>query len=301
MAHEAEVNFFKHLLPVGSQQSTTRSPSATTATPSTTPPSTKRPRTDEQQQGRRPPRRGKPQERNTRQGQGNQDRDISKLVEATAKLTLRLADEHQLLLQDCGFTWVVSTVQGGVLPMMFGISSEWKKLRDENPQQITRPLHVLMLECILTELQARLKKVVEDPAVREAGIQAGWYTEQGVWLYKTWDPIQKQLVAATREPMTTTTMENLIIEVLADIKEQGVLHKFHASQTLQADAEMTAENKEVCFTIQVSLRNAGERLHRNLSLLCDNMVLKLLSSRLRQERKHRHGLAKHLEGLIYKQ
>jgi len=27
---------------------------------------------------------------------------------------------------------------------------------------------------------------------------------------------------------------------------------------------MTAENKEVCFTIQVSLRNAGERLHRNL-------------------------------------
>ena len=53
--------------------------------------------------------------------------------------------------------------------------------------------------------------------------------------------------------------------------------------------------------IEVSLRNAGERLHRNLSLLCDNMVLKLLSSRLRQERKHRHGLAKHLEGLIYKQ
>ena len=31
------------------------------------------------------------------------------------------------------------------------------------------------------------------------------------------------------------------------------------------------------------------------------MVLKLLGSRLRQERKHRHGLAKHLEGLLYKQ
>lgn len=64
---------------------------------------------------------------------------------------------------------------------------------------------------------------------------------------------------------------------------------------------MVAQNKEVCFTIQVSLRNAGERLHRNLTLLCDNMVLKLLGSRLRQERKHRHGLAKHLEGLLYKQ
>ena len=132
------------------------------------------------------------------------------------KLTLKLADEHQLLLQDCGFTWFVSSEQRGVLPMMFGISSEWKKLREENPQQIKRPLNVLMLECIVTELQARVQKAMDDSKVRESAIQAGWCTEAGEWLYKTWDPIKKELVAATREPLTAATMERIIIETLTD-------------------------------------------------------------------------------------
>lgn len=116
--------------------------------------------------------------------------------------------------------------------MMYGISSEWKKLKEETPQQITRSLHALMLECIVVELQARVKKVAEDSNVREAAVQAGWCTEAREWCYKTWDPIKKELVAAAREPLTTVTIENTIIEILADIKEQGVLHKFHASQAL---------------------------------------------------------------------
>ena len=46
---------------------------------------------NDEQPGRRPPRRRKPQECNARWEQGNQDRD--KLVEAATKLTLKLADE----------------------------------------------------------------------------------------------------------------------------------------------------------------------------------------------------------------
>ena len=77
---------------------------------SSTPPSTKRPRTDEQP-GRRPPCRRKPQERNARQEQGNQDRD--KLVEAAAKLTLKLADEHQLLLANRLAPMMCGWIHGG--------------------------------------------------------------------------------------------------------------------------------------------------------------------------------------------
>eukprot|EP00439_Symbiodinium_sp_Y106_P021033 s6166_g2.t1 len=218
----------------------------------------------------------------------NLSRDINKLVEAAAKLTLKLADEHQLLLQDCGFTWFVSSEQGDVLPMMFGISSEWKKLREENPQQIKRP-------------QLASRRPWTTPRCASRRSRRVGARKRGSGSTRPLDPIKKELVAATREPLTAATMERIIIEMLTDIKEPGVLHKFHASHTPQADANKTSENKEVCFTIQVSLRNAGERLHRNLPQLCNNMVLKLLGSRLRQERKHRHGLAKHLEGLLYKQ
>ena len=48
--------------------------------------------------------------------------------------------------------------------------------------------------------------------MRESAIQAGWCTEAGEWLYKTWDPIKKELVAATRELLTAATMERIIIE-----------------------------------------------------------------------------------------
>ena len=49
-------------------------------------------------------------------GAGQPESDINKLVEAAVKLTLKLADEHQLLLQDCGSTWFVRSEQGAYSP-----------------------------------------------------------------------------------------------------------------------------------------------------------------------------------------
>ena len=111
-------------------------------------------------------------------------------------------------------------------------------------------------------------------------------------------PVKKDLLAAKTTPLALSDLETIVKEIQADIQVPGTLHKFQASQPLTADMELMAEHREVCFTIQVSVRALGERLHQNLLKLCDNMALKLLRSRLRQERRHRQGLAKHLDGLL---
>ena len=300
------MSFFKHLLPVGSQQTlqhltptgvrpeVTQGPTAT---------SNKRARTD-------PTRGPKGRGRGHKHGASKdsqetrdqpRDRDLQQLVEATAKLTLKLADAQQVLLQDCGFTWFVSTEPGGILPTMFGVSAEWKKLKESSPHLIKSPLPMLMMNCILEEMVARMRRTVAEEGMRQAALQAGWCAETGDWLYKQWDPIKKELVDTEAAPLTLSALETIVKEIQTDIREPGNLHKFQASQPLSEDMEMMAEHREVCFTIQVSVRASGERLYRNLRKLCDNMVLKLLRSRLRQERRHRQGMAKYLDGLLRRQ
>ena len=202
----------------------------------------------------------------------------------------------------CGFTWFVSTEPGGVLPVMFGVSSEWRKIQEQSPQQLKRPLHVIMMECIMAELRARLTKTSQEEAMKQAALQAGWVDQHRLWMYKSWDPVKKALTTMAKDPLSMAALDKIITEIQADLQVPGALHRFHASQPLKADIETLTEHKEVCFTIQVALRGqAAERLHQNMVQLCDNSVLRLLRSRLRPERKHRHGMAKRLADLMYNQ
>ena len=271
MARAAEVQFFQHLLPVGNQSGMTPGP------PVAAMEANKRAKTEQQQRGRK--HKGNFASKSNQ----NMDKDMQQLLNAAAKLTLQLIDVRQTILLDCGFTWFVSTEPGGVLPVMFGVSSEWRKIQEQNPQQLKHPLHVIMMECIMAELRARLTKTSQEEAMK-------------------WDPVKKALTTMAKDPRSMPALDKIIAEIQADLQVPGALHRFHASQPLKADMETLTEHKEVCFTIQVALRGqAAERLHQNMVQLCDNSVLRLLRSRLRPERKHRHGMAKHLADLVYNQ
>ena len=218
MAHEAELAFFKHLLPVGSQQQQTGSVQMETKGPN------KRARTEinRSHKGRG---KGHRQQANRKPKDGqDQSRDLQKLVEATAKLTLKLADAQQVLLQDCGLTWFVSAEPGGILPTMFGVSSEWRKLQETSPHLITSPLPTLMMSCVLEELVARMRKTVAEEAMQKSALQAGWCTEAGTWLYKRWGPVKKDLVAAKTTPLALSDLETIVKEIQADIQVPGRHH-----------------------------------------------------------------------------
>ena len=185
---------------------------------------------------------------------------------------------------------------------MFGVSAEWKKIKEQTPHLLKKPLQVLMMECILNELAARLKTVAQDKTARTMAIQADWMTEAGQRKYKAWDPAKKALVETGAAPLNMQDLDGILKTMSATLQEPGVLHKFQASQPMRADMETTTEHKEVCFTIQVALRgDKAEQLHQCLTKLGDSMALKLLRSRLRPERAQRHGLAKQVSDLLRQQ
>ena len=64
-------------------------------------------------------------------------------------------------------------------------------------------------------------------------------------------------MTAKTTPLALSDLETIVKEIQADIQVPGTLHKFQASQPLTADMELMAEHREVCFTIQVSVRAWG--------------------------------------------
>ena len=136
----------------------------------------KRPRTEKQGDKRRD-KRGprKPRQR----GQGRSDQrsqqdatDLQKLLEATAKLTLKLADASQMVLQDCGVIWFVSVEAGGFLSVMYGVSAECKHIKEATPAKLTRPLFSIMRECLRKELMARVQRANQDENLQQAAVAA---------------------------------------------------------------------------------------------------------------------------------
>ena len=301
MAAAAEANFFQHLLPVGSQSQTQQGSPMTGVIGVEA--ANKRPRIEGAGKGNgKDKRTHKPPKGQGRSGQpSRQDGpDIQKLTEATAKLALRLADANQLVMQDCGFTWFVSREEGSILPVMFGVSAEWRRIKETTPDKISRPLFSIMMECILKELVARVQQADQDENLRKAAKTALWVNSDGAWLYKRWDPQAKALVDMEAPPLTTTVLLQTLEELLQDVRTQEGLRKFHASRPLTQELANQVMDQEVCFSIQVALRgDVGQRMFQNLNKLCDNMVLKLLKSRMRPERNQRSGMAKLVEELLY--
>ena len=157
-----------------------------------------------------------------------------------------------------------------------------------------------MMECILKELVARVQQADQDENHKKAAATAMWTNSEKAWLCKRWGPQSKTLVATDRAPLTATELLQTLEELLQNVRMSDGLRKFQASRPLTQELANQVMGQEVCFSVQVALRGeVGQRMHQNLSNLCDNMVLKLLKSRVRPERNQRSGMANLVEEMLY--
>ena len=206
-------------------------------------------------QGRRGYRR---QQDGKAQGQGKQQEsdEMQQRLEATAKLSLRIAEAQQLLL-DCGFTWFVDTEPGSILPVMFNISKEWRRIQSTTPEQASKPLYITM-DGVHPD-RAQGQDFENNPgSISEGGggVSRSVHGKRPMGV-QMMEP-GPTLVLMDAQPLPTQTLANMLDAMLQHIQEPGALRKFHASRQLQED--MTGHKAEVCFAIQVALRGqAAER------------------------------------------
>ena len=201
--------------------------------------------------------------------------DTSELREVVKKLgnmVLRNAETVNRIEYDACFLMQLSTKPhpGTVIPSMFKVAREWRKMREENPQALQQSLRQVMLLCLVKEVQARASLTLQTPA-------AG-FLEGENWVYQTWDPAKKINVRdMTRAPLPVADFNTQAERLQKYVMGSGVT-RFQALKQLTPDLE----DQQIPFLLDVSLRDSF--LHDLLLAWTQLSVFSLVGGRMRRSR-----------------
>ena len=109
--------------------------------------------------------------------------------------TCRLLIHHELQLQslqqDCKLHLYLRSGQRSFLPNLHGMATEWSRLRKEEPQKISSPLRVILLQAVLVEMDTRVQLALQKE--KQAIIEMKWLTDMDAWTYMRWTAEKSQL------------------------------------------------------------------------------------------------------------
>ena len=220
------------------------------------------------------------------QGQSSQQtwgsEDTSELREVVKKLgnmVLRNAETINRIEYDTCFLLQLSTKPhpGTVIPSMFKVAREWRKMREENPQALQQSLRQVMLLCLVKEVQARASLTLQTPAARKEAERLG-FLEGENWVYQTWDPAKKINVRdMTRAPLPVADFNTQAERLQKYVMGSGVT-RFQALKQLTPDLE----DQQIPFLLDVSLRDSF--LHDLLLAWTQLSVFSLVGGRMRRSR-----------------
>ena len=90
--------------------------------------------------------------------------DVNEAVQLMAAVTLQLVDQSNRIQLDTGFLMTMKNEAGpeNMLPIMYRVWAQWKKLQAEEPAKLERPLRCSMMIALLTEVKTRAQKLLEQ-------------------------------------------------------------------------------------------------------------------------------------------
>ena len=136
---------------------------------------------------------------------------------------------HAVLPEDRG--------QESFLPTLFNLSQAWNKEREKpiaQRQEPLSPLRIVLVKAFLSEMAARITKVMEDPEVRKKVIAAGWATQEAdqtlSWHFQMYDAEKKQEHVDQSKPPLPHARIMQLLEGVAESLRPEVVQRFHANE-----------------------------------------------------------------------
>jgi len=219
-------------------------------------------------------------------------RDLRYAMGLVQRLVLRLEDTSVLARIESSFVFNLKTnVPSSVVPMLFTAAGAWRKIKDEEPQKLDRPMRCSLLVCLFAELRTRMLAVVEQEEQMKEMETMGWVARGPpvVWHFVKWDhEAQRQLVDTGRPPLSQSEVLDLVKTILTLIPHRFALARFHPTRKLT----QTMQGSNLVFLLQTGQHgpSAGE-LRENLRKLCHCSVMHLLAASLKEDRQNRSALA----------
>ncbi|CAE7224979.1 unnamed protein product [Symbiodinium sp. KB8] len=234
--------------------------------------------TEDQRQGQRQGKgKGKNQSRghpgyNAKWDQGHYEDGLLRKV---ATLLVR----HELSLQNLQMdTRLHFYMRGGAqsfLPNLYGIATEWSRLRQEDPTKISSPLRVVRMKAVLQEMATRARLILEKEQSLKNATELKWIVD-GSWSYMKWNRSSRRSPA---KPLPPSELQATLQE-LSRLIDPDSVRRFAYIRTLVENPV----TEWVHFVLELGLREDGGTMWRLLLRLINNSALHPLGARLRCDR-----------------
>lgn len=226
--------------------------------------------------------------------------DMEQLDEATIrhilKALIKAATRHEqqltILEADRSFVFFLETGSHGLLGLLIQASQAWHQQYEAG--SVTTSLRATLWGVLLLEWKTRLEKVENDAQALQTAEAAHWITRSPLqWTYMEWNAEQKKALPSSRDNLPHQEAKRAINNLLKITAKDDIVHRFQSLRPLKP--ELQAE--VVVMLLTLTMRQRGEDIQKDLELLADNSVGRLVGLRLRRERISKTALARELEKL----
>ena len=226
-------------------------------------------------------------------------RELQYAMELVQRLLLRHEDAALLARIESSFVMHMRlNVPASVVPMLFAAAGAWRKIKQEEPQKLDRPMRCSLLLCLFEELKTRMEKTVSDADQLSKLVELGWVSvgPPVTWNFLRWDGAQKrQIVDTTRPPQSQAEVLMSLTSVQRLIPKQFVVGRFHPTRPMAL--EMKGDN--LVFLLQTGQHGeAASEVRDHIRRLCYCSVWHLLACQLKEDRFARSVLANSIADLL---
>jgi len=190
-------------------------------------------------------------------------------VSLVQRLVLRLEDSATLARIESSFVLNLKLqVPASIAGMLFTAAGSWKKVKEEEPARLDRPMRCALLVCMFAELKERMEAVVTQTDKIKQMEDMGWVASGSpvTWRFMKWDPtLQRQTADTSKPPLTQAEVLEVVGRILQLIPRQHVIGLFHPTRKLTQEMQgsnlvlllQTGQHGESCATMREACRSCA--------------------------------------------
>ncbi|CAE7821759.1 Pol [Symbiodinium sp. CCMP2592] len=164
-------------------------------------------------------------------------KDLKSIVRMLTTVVIRQEDQLQLFRQDSAYILFMETSAPlAILPQLYALGQTWSEKKAKDPASPGLPLRVVLLGCLLKQIELRIEKLGTDEELRKVAKESKLLSEADCFNYLEYDAKAKSYqVKEGRLAIPRKDALQLVRELQEFILIPRVVHRFHASRKHTAE------------------------------------------------------------------
>ncbi|CAE7939280.1 unnamed protein product [Symbiodinium necroappetens] len=225
-------------------------------------------------------------------------KELKNIIRAMGRLTLRIEDRAAVDMLDKEFFLFLQTEASGnewsVTKRLWTVATEWNRLRETSPEEITQPLRCVLLHAFLTALQSQVTAIETNSQLLQQAKDRGLMQDES-YCYLRWDHQERRHLPAPQQPLEHQTLQQCLQLMLRLIVFPNTVGNFHPVRKMTAGLS----SEVLPFALVIQNRNQeAQQLYQCCQRLSRNSSLHLVGATMRPAKLGRSPAAVALDKML---